>query len=59
MLTTDYKDGSPNWVDLGTPDVDAAAGFYQGLFGWDFRPGGEEVGGTGCSTSTTRRSPAV
>ncbi|MFD4244365.1 VOC family protein [Streptomyces sp. NPDC058525] len=47
MLTTDYKDGSPNWVDLGTPDMDAAAGFYAGLFGWDFRAGGEEVGGYG------------
>ncbi|MEV7522083.1 VOC family protein [Streptomyces sp. NPDC091371] len=47
MLTTDYKDGSPNWVDLGTPDVDAAARFYEGLFGWDYQPGGEEVGGYG------------
>ncbi|MFI6002725.1 VOC family protein [Streptomyces sp. NPDC051366] len=45
MLTTDYKDGSPNWVDLGTPNLDGAAGFYTGLFGWDFRPGGEEAGG--------------
>ncbi|MFI5668343.1 VOC family protein [Streptomyces sp. NPDC051704] len=45
MLTTDYKDGSPNWVDLGTPDLDGAAGFYTGLFGWDYRPGGAEAGG--------------
>ncbi|MER7461406.1 VOC family protein [Streptomyces sp. NPDC097981] len=47
MLTTDYKDGSPNWVDLGSPDIDGAAGFYAGLFGWDYQPGGEEVGGYG------------
>ncbi|MEW2418739.1 VOC family protein [Streptomyces sp. NPDC046866] len=47
MLTTDYKDGSPNWVDLATPDPDGAAAFYSGLFGWDYRPGGEEVGGYG------------
>ncbi len=47
MLTTDYKDGSPNWVDLGTPDTAGAAAFYAGLFGWDFHPGGEEVGGYG------------
>ncbi|MEU7555776.1 VOC family protein [Streptomyces sp. NPDC044571] len=47
MLTTDYKDGSPNWVDLGTPDMDGAADFYAGLFGWEFRPGGEEAGGYG------------
>ncbi|MFJ3909228.1 hypothetical protein EDE04_1343 [Streptomyces sp. 2132.2] len=45
MLTTDYADGSPNWVDLGTPDLDGAAGFYTALFGWDYRPGGEEAGG--------------
>ncbi|MFG2878890.1 VOC family protein [Streptomyces sp. NPDC048337] len=47
MLTTDYKDGSPNWVDVGAPDIDGAAGFYGGLFGWDFLAGGEEVGGYG------------
>ncbi|MEU9299975.1 VOC family protein [Streptomyces sp. NPDC048269] len=47
MLSTDYKDGSPNWVDLGTPDIGAAADFYEGLFGWDFQAGGEEVGGYG------------
>lgn len=47
MLTTDYKDGSPNWVDLGTPDTAGAAVFYRGLFGWDFRAGGEDVGGYG------------
>ncbi|MFD7628786.1 VOC family protein [Streptomyces sp. NPDC059851] len=47
MLTTDYKDGAPNWVDLGTPDTEGAAAFYAGLFGWEYRPGGEEVGGYG------------
>ncbi|MGR4881035.1 VOC family protein [Streptomyces sp. LARHCF249] len=47
MLTTDYENGSPNWVDLGTPDIGAAAAFYRGLFGWDFRAGGEEAGGYG------------
>ncbi|MEU9145730.1 VOC family protein [Streptomyces sp. NPDC048349] len=47
MLTTDYEDGAPNWVDLGTPDIGAAARFYAGLFGWDFRAGGEEAGGYG------------
>lgn len=26
MLTTDYKDGSPNWVDLGTSDEAAFGG---------------------------------
>jgi predicted enzyme related to lactoylglutathione lyase len=26
--------GSMTWNDLGTPDVDASARFYEGLFGW-------------------------
>lgn len=34
MLSTDYVPGAPNWVDLGTPDVDAAAAFYGAVFGW-------------------------
>ncbi|MFJ8311354.1 MULTISPECIES: VOC family protein [unclassified Streptomyces] len=47
MLTTRYVTGSPCWIDLGTPDIDAAAAFYTGLFGWTFGPGGPEVGGYG------------
>jgi predicted enzyme related to lactoylglutathione lyase len=31
---TSYVPGIPCWVDLGTPDIDAAASFYGGLFGW-------------------------
>jgi uncharacterized protein len=30
-----YEPGTPSWVDLGTPDIEAAAAFYSGLFGWD------------------------
>ena len=47
MLTTRYVTGSPSWFDLGTPDMDAAAAFYTGVFGWSFQPGGPEVGGYG------------
>ncbi|MFF4182627.1 VOC family protein [Streptomyces sp. NPDC001691] len=47
MLTTRYVTGSPSWFDLGTPDLDAAAAFYVGVFGWTFQPGGPEVGGYG------------
>jgi predicted enzyme related to lactoylglutathione lyase len=32
---TTYEPGTPSWVDLGTPDIDASAGFYAALFGWD------------------------
>ncbi len=30
-----YEPGTPCWVDLGTPDIEAAVAFYGGLFGWD------------------------
>jgi predicted enzyme related to lactoylglutathione lyase len=30
-----YEPGTPSWVDLGTPEIAAAASFYGGLFGWD------------------------
>jgi predicted enzyme related to lactoylglutathione lyase len=32
---TSYTPGTPSWVDLGTPDIERAADFYSGLFGWD------------------------
>jgi len=50
MLTTKYVPGAPNWVDLGTPDVDAAARFYQALFGWQFQSAGPDAGGYGMFT---------
>ena len=33
MEVDKYDDGVPGWVDLGSPDVDAAHAFYSGLFG--------------------------
>ncbi|MBY8883917.1 VOC family protein [Streptomyces sp. PTM05] len=50
MLTTRYVPGAPNWVDLGTPDTQAAAEFYGELFGWVFRSAGPEAGGYGMFT---------
>jgi predicted enzyme related to lactoylglutathione lyase len=48
---TKYEPGTPSWVDLGSPDAQAAAEFYGGLFGWtaemDPRP---EAGGYGMFT---------
>jgi uncharacterized protein len=37
--------GTPTWVDLTAPDVDAARKFYQAVFGWDYDIGGPEYGG--------------
>jgi predicted enzyme related to lactoylglutathione lyase len=50
MLTTNYVPGAPNWVDLGTPDIDAAAKFYGNLFGWQFQSAGPDAGGYGMFT---------
>ncbi|TSB19769.1 VOC family protein [Streptomyces benahoarensis] len=47
MLTTDYVPGTPNWIDLGATDTDAAVAFYSAVFGWTFRSAGPEAGGYG------------
>ena len=31
---TSYPNGTPNWVDLATTDVEEASSFYRNLFGW-------------------------
>jgi predicted enzyme related to lactoylglutathione lyase len=36
---TSFEPGTPSWVDLSTPDPEAAKRFYGGLFGWE----GEDV----------------
>jgi hypothetical protein len=41
---TSYAEGTPNWVDLGTPDLEAAQRFYGDLLGWTFADSGEESG---------------
>lgn len=47
MLTTDFVPGAPNWIDLGSPDVAAAADFYGRVLGWTHVPLGPEAGGYG------------
>ncbi|MCH0563528.1 MULTISPECIES: VOC family protein [unclassified Streptomyces] len=47
MLTNRFVDGAPNWVDVGTRDIEGATRFYGALFGWQFRSGGPEAGGYG------------
>ncbi|MGW8728195.1 VOC family protein [Streptomyces sp. NPDC055808] len=47
MLTSTQVPGGLNWLDLGTPDIDAAVAFYRGLFGWEFQSAGPEAGGYG------------
>jgi predicted enzyme related to lactoylglutathione lyase len=40
-----YEHGVPSWVDIGVADLEQAAAFYSGLFGWECPPGPEEAGG--------------
>jgi predicted enzyme related to lactoylglutathione lyase len=44
---TSYTPGTPCWVELGTPDIEAAAAFYGQLFGWEIPelPNSAELGG--------------
>jgi predicted enzyme related to lactoylglutathione lyase len=46
-VKTSYKPGTPCWIDLGTPDQDAAGEFYGGLFGWELHEdeNAEQTGG--------------
>ncbi|MFZ2487384.1 MAG: VOC family protein [Anaerolineae bacterium] len=37
--------GTPTWVDLSTPDAEAARAFYRAVFGWDYDVAGPEFGG--------------
>lgn len=37
--------GTPTWIDLATPDMDAARAFYRAVFGWDYDISGPEFGG--------------
>lgn len=37
--------GTPTWIDLATPDMDAARAFYHAVFGWDYDISGPEFGG--------------
>jgi predicted enzyme related to lactoylglutathione lyase len=45
MEKSSYQPGTPSWVDIGVPDMDAAVAFYGALFGWEFTEGTEETGG--------------
>ncbi|MCX5206628.1 VOC family protein [Streptomyces sp. NBC_00237] len=47
MLSTEFRIGAPNWLDLGSPDIPASAAFYGSVFGWEFESAGSESGGYG------------
>jgi predicted enzyme related to lactoylglutathione lyase len=43
--STPWPAGAPAWLDVTTPDLEAAKQFYGGLLGWTFTDGYEEFGG--------------
>ncbi|GHF52235.1 hydroxylase [Kitasatospora xanthocidica] len=47
MLNTAFRPGSPDWLDLSSPDTRASVDFYTALFGWTFASAGPEAGGYG------------
>lgn len=47
MITTDFLRGSPCWIDLGAPDLPAAAAFYGSVFGWEYQSHGGDTDGYG------------
>ncbi|MFJ8160287.1 VOC family protein [Streptomyces sp. NPDC096136] len=59
MLTSTQVPGGLNWLDLGTPDVDAAVAFYRRVFGWEFVSAGPEAGGYGFLRKEGRTVAAV
>jgi len=45
METNGFDHGIPSWVDLGSPDIESAAAFYSGLFGWNVEEAGPPESG--------------
>jgi predicted enzyme related to lactoylglutathione lyase len=43
-MTKNAPNGTPNWIDLGIPDLERAERFYGALFGWEFDEGPPETG---------------
>ncbi|MFE9253809.1 VOC family protein [Streptomyces sp. NPDC006879] len=59
MLGTDFVTGSPNWIDLGSPDPQRAADFYKVVFGWDFQEMGPDAEGYGLLKQDGRTTGAI
>jgi predicted enzyme related to lactoylglutathione lyase len=71
---TQHAPGSPCWVDLASPDVDASKSFYTTVFGWEaedlhddegnriyvmFRQNGKDVAGLGGQAPGMEGMPPV
>lgn len=45
MERDSYAPGTPSWVDLGSPDIEASVAFYSALFGWEVAEPDPAAGG--------------
>jgi len=45
MERDSYAPGTPSWVDLGSPDIEASAAFYSSLLGWEVAEAHPAAGG--------------
>jgi hypothetical protein len=43
-VDTNQPLGTPTWIELAVPDLDAGLEFYRAVFGWDFHVGQEAHG---------------
>ncbi|MFE2938730.1 VOC family protein [Streptomyces sp. NPDC059255] len=59
MLSTEFVTGSPNWLDVAAPDIDASAAFYTAVFGWTVQSAGPDAGGYGFFQKDGRTLAAI
>ncbi|CAL9513657.1 Putative glyoxylase CFP32 [Nocardiopsis dassonvillei] len=45
MITTDYRPGSPCWIELSASHLDTSLAFYRRLFGWEAESAGPDTSG--------------
>jgi len=58
VIKQSYVQGTPNWVDLSTSDVDGAQAFYGELMGWQFESNPTGQGGEYVMASKGQHSAA-
>jgi predicted enzyme related to lactoylglutathione lyase len=58
-VTGNAATGTPDWVDLGIPDLERAKEFYNAVFGWEFLEGPPETGGYTMCLVRGRRVAAI
>lgn len=57
--TTKRTAGTPTWLDLATPNLDAAKAFYTQVFGWDYFDTGADFGHYNMAMSQGRNAAGI